>query len=442
VKHIIFEKSTIPLMFIFLSGAITPPFGVLWVSDFHGGDYLTTVNGLMFFVTRSEGGTWISRSGTTFFYALNVSTGAHVWNYSVDEWLTIAFDNQRVYFGGNNGHLVAANQDDGSIYWRLNLTGAILTSPVVENSTVYVGVRDVIYAISTLGEILWQKLIPSQPREDAKIAEGYSLPPEPGVHTEIISLLSQGHHLYGVITHEKTVVSGSDGNRPWARYASSDIFCVDPNSKEVKWLIPSPNYDKGLVGVSDEFVYFGTDPIYALDSYTGEITWNYTISLFHFYGSIKIQQIADELILIILPGKTICLNLTTCEIVWDSSGGFVSHDNKLYSSSSKQVIINNEVFSRIELSAIDCISGNLSWKHTFLDLDEGYGSPIVYDDKLFLLCSDKIYAFKSVIPPTLTFLGLDWWIWTITISVIAAIIGTFLVIYKRKRPTGPSRTQK
>jgi outer membrane protein assembly factor BamB len=302
------RRCIISCIFVFLlSTTLTPPFDVFYVSSFYGGSYVTAMNGLMFFVKRSGGGTWISRSGTTFFYALNVSTGTQVWNYSADEWLTINFDNQRVYFGGNNGHLIAANQDDGSIFWRLNLTGAILANPAVENSTVYVGVTDVIYAISTFGEILWQKTIPSQPREDAKIAEGYSLPPEPGVHTEIISLLSQGNYLYGVITHEKTVVWGSDGNRPWARYASSDIFCVDLTSKEIRWLIPSPQYDKGLVGVSADFVYWGDEPIYALKASTGELLWNFTT------GS-EIHQITSDVVLI-MNGDATYVNTTNGEII-------------------------------------------------------------------------------------------------------------------------------
>ena len=375
---------------------LTPYFVILWTSDFPGGDYIMVKNKIAYFAERRWGGTWISRSGTTFFHSLNLSDGSQPWNYSANDCLTVAIDDERVYFGSNNGYLMAVDAQRGLFLWKVNLTGAVLANPVIVNGTIYVGAGDTIYGISAFGEIVWQKRIPSQPREDAKVAWGYSLPPEPGVHTEIISLLSQNHYLYGVITHEKTVVWGSGDNRPWARYASSDIFAVDLNSYEIKWLVPSPCYDKVLVGVSDSFVYFGVDPIYALNSSTGVFVWNYTTNLF--YGSAKVQQIADDLILILMDSGVTCLNLTTRDVTWSSSG--VVFGNTLYSCRSKQIVIDNEVVPRIELRAIDCFSGNVLWEYTFIDLEERGAYPIVCDDTLLLLCSDKIYAFKYLIDIT------------------------------------------
>ena len=417
------------LLTVSVHAILTPPFDVLYVSSFYGGSYVKAMNGLMFFIEHSGGGSWISRFGTTFFYALNVSTGTQVWNYSADEWLTINFDSQRVYFGGNKGHLTAVNQKDGSVCWRLNLTGAILANPAVENNTVYVGVTDVIYAISAnSGDILWQKTIPSRPREDAKTAEGYGSPPEPGVHTEIISLLSQDHYIYGVITHEKTVVWG----RSWARYASSDIFCVDLSSKEIKWLIPSPQYDKGFVGVIADFVFLGNAPMYALNISTGEFLWNLTTDEFGLFPhEISVHQITSDVILVMGRDSTY-VNTTNGEIIRKGEPGFF-YKNKLYSCRTKLVVINNEVVPRIELREIDCLSGNISWTHTFLDLNEQYASPIIYNDVLFLVCSDRIYALRSSQrAPSLSFLGLDLLTWAIIIGVLTATLGAILMFYKKK----------
>lgn len=420
-------KAVTLFAFVFLlSGTLTPPFEIIWVSDFLGGDYVTVKNGIIYFAQQSWGGTWISRSGSTFFYSLNVSTGFPVWNYSANECLTVAIDDERVCFGSNNGYLMAVNARSGSFLWRVNLTGAILANPVIVNGIIYVGAGDTIFGISPSGETVWQKRIPSQPREDNLIGEMSGGICEPGVSikTEIISLFYGENSLFGIITHKKYVCGGR-----WSKkYASSDIFAVNLNSTEIKWLVPSPNYDKGLVGVSDKFVYFGMDPIHALNSSTGEFVWNYTTGLFH--GSAKIQQIADDLILIILPDRVTNLNLTTRDVLWSSSVRGVVSDNELYSCRSKQVVIDNEVVSRIELSTIDCFTGNISWKYTFLDFEEGYGCPIVCNDTLLLVCSDKIYAFKSKVQPSI---WASWWLWLIVGCLVIFSLTSFFVIKKRSR---------
>lgn len=373
---------------------LTPYFVILWTSDFPGGDYIMIKNKIAYFAERRWGGTWISRSGTTFFHSLNLSDGSQPWNYSANDCLTVAIDDERVYFGSNNGYLMAVDAQRGLFLWKVNLAGAVLANPVIVNGTIYVGAGDTIYGISAFGEIVWQKRIPSQPREDNLIGEmsGGICDPGVSVKTEIISLFHSENSLFGVITHEKYVCGGS-----WSKkYASSDIFAVDLNSYEIKWLVPSPCYDKALVGVSDSFIYFGVDPIHALNSSTGVFVWNYTTNLFH--GSAKVQQIADDLILILMDSGVTCLNLTTRDVTWSSSG--VVFGNTLYSCRSKQIVIDNEVVLRIELRAIDCFSGNVSWEYTFVDLEEGGAYPVVCNDTLLLLCSDKIYAFKYLIDIT------------------------------------------
>jgi hypothetical protein len=59
--------------------------------------------------------------------------------------------------------------------------------------------------------------------------------------------------------------------------------------------------------------------------------------------------------------------------------------------------------------------------------------PIIYEDILFLICSDKIYALKSSRNLAGVFLGLDFLTWAIIITVLAATIGIVLILYRKKR---------
>ena len=76
-------------------------------------------------------------------------------------------DEEKIYFGADNGHLLALNQKDGSVVWEFSETGystkegkIILSSPSIHKNTIYFGAYDGnLYAINkTTGRLRWKNM--------------------------------------------------------------------------------------------------------------------------------------------------------------------------------------------------------------------------------------------------------------------------------------------
>jgi outer membrane protein assembly factor BamB len=94
-------------------------------------------------------------SGNGKFWALNATTGAKRWSYTIDGCgstkgtcrigSSAAVVNGVVYFGAHNGYIYALNASTGALVWKKKLGDpakgyAIWSSPLVVNGLVYVGV--------------------------------------------------------------------------------------------------------------------------------------------------------------------------------------------------------------------------------------------------------------------------------------------------------------
>lgn len=134
-----------------------------WQVNLYGG-YLSypVIAGGRIFVTAGNGG-----GGTIWLYALNPATGHTDWsalvaNNALDDYVTLAYDGQRVFAYSSTGTLTAYAASTGHELWVLQLTDnntAFSAPPAAYDGDVYVstaGAGGTVYAISEAdGRVRW-----------------------------------------------------------------------------------------------------------------------------------------------------------------------------------------------------------------------------------------------------------------------------------------------
>ena len=113
-------------------------------------------------------GTIYFGSGDGRLYAIDATTGKHIWNFETGDVVHTApaISGNKIFVGSFDGHLYALNRSNGQQIWKFKTTGQrffprgeINGNPVVHKGVVYFGSRDFnFYALDEeLGYCLWLK---------------------------------------------------------------------------------------------------------------------------------------------------------------------------------------------------------------------------------------------------------------------------------------------
>lgn len=91
-----------------------------------------------------DGKVFVGSSDAQFFQAVDHATGQEVWRYNGGGpiWSSAAIAGPLLYFGVNDGHIVAVDKKSGLEKWRYKTGDRIFSSPLVENGVVYCGSDD------------------------------------------------------------------------------------------------------------------------------------------------------------------------------------------------------------------------------------------------------------------------------------------------------------
>ncbi|MDH3975489.1 MAG: PQQ-binding-like beta-propeller repeat protein [Deltaproteobacteria bacterium] len=83
-----------------------------------------------------------------------------LWDFSVEKGAEggTAFYEGKVYFGANDGHLYAVNEETGALEWSFNASSEILAPPIAVDGMLYVNsANDILYALDAhTGKQLWR----------------------------------------------------------------------------------------------------------------------------------------------------------------------------------------------------------------------------------------------------------------------------------------------
>ena len=215
-----------------LSPATVGGLSLLWKHTTHGpvGSSAAVASGVVY-VGSDDGNV----------YALNASTGALLWQYSIAAESSPAVASGVVYVSSEDGCVYALNAGTGTLFWR-NCTGIRLaSSPAVANGVVYVSLlTGNVYALSaSTGSRLWQysTVAPNYMYSSPAVADGV------------------------------VYIGSGDG-----------VYALNASTGALLWKYTTGNSVNSSPAVANGVVYVGSADhnVYALNAGTGALLWKYT----------------------------------------------------------------------------------------------------------------------------------------------------------------------
>jgi outer membrane protein assembly factor BamB len=175
-------------------------------------------------------------------YALDISTGAKLWNYTTGGgWSSPAVAGGMVYVGSLDGKVYALNISTGAKLWNYTTGDRVFSSPAVAGGIVFVGSGDKnVYALDAFtGVLVWN------------YTTGSYVESSPAVNNGTVFVGSEDHNVYAL--------DASTGAVVWNRTIGGSVY------------ESSPAVADGIV-----FVGSGDKNVYALNASTGAVVWSYT----------------------------------------------------------------------------------------------------------------------------------------------------------------------
>ena len=269
-----------------------------------------------------DGVLYISGGYGTSVYAINATTGAGIWNYTVATWIVSspAVADGMVYFGGFDKNVTAINATTGAFIWNFTTPGWIAaSSPAVEAGVVYIGggYGNAFYALNaTDGSQIWNYTLSNN------------------VHSS--PALSAGMVYFGSFDNNVYALDTATGAKVWNYSTAGDVFsspaiadgfvyigsydgnlyALNATNGAKIWNYTTGNWVASSPGVANGVVYVGSydNNVYAFDASTGAKLWNYTTG-----GAISSSPaISSNGFVYIGSGdnKTYAFNAQTGAVVW------------------------------------------------------------------------------------------------------------------------------
>jgi parallel beta-helix repeat protein len=222
-------------------------------------------------------------------YALDASTGVLVWSYTTGSYIedsspAVAYG--KVYIGSDDGRVYALNSLNGALVWNYSVasTSSVTSSPAVANGLVYVGsmyTPSKIYALNAFtGAPVWN------------YTPGSNVGSSPVVAGGMVYVGSMNDNLYALDASTGAVVwiyttGGGVSSSPAVAYnkvfvGSSDnrVYALDASTGTLAWSYKTGAGVFSSPAVADGKIYVGSadSRVYALDASTGALVWSYLTS--------------------------------------------------------------------------------------------------------------------------------------------------------------------
>jgi len=315
-------------------------------------------------------------------YALNSSTGTHIWNYTTGDIVesSPAVADGKVFIGSWDNKVYALNASTGSLIWNYTTGSSIgYSSPAVADGKVYIGSFDnKVYALNaSTGAVIWSYTTGSGVDSSPAVADGkvfigswdnkvYALNASTGTH---IWNYTTGDALYSSPTvADGKVFIGSWDNKVYALNASTGTHI---------WNYTTADDVDSSPAVADGKMYIGSrdNKIYALNASTGDLIWSYTTGS----GVLSSPAVADGKVFIgSYDYKVYALNATTGAVIWNyMTGSWVysspavadgkifigSFDTKVYAFGSHDVAISSVTTSTTKAYVGQIVDINVTAKN-------------------------------------------------------------------------------
>lgn len=301
--------------------------------------------------------------------------------------------------GGTPPILYALDADTGNVKWSRQTAAASHTSPAVDNNTIFIGNPCTNCSFEAIdantGSLKWSITL-AQGARDATTVDGivYFGSDDHYVRAAEIStgnLLWTSPDLGDGVTAVPAVANGKVFVGTW----SGNIYALDSNTGIILWQFPAGGVIFSSPSVIGNTVYVGsgTQNIYAINAEAGSQKWKFCCAEDSVWGS---PAVAEGILYVQdLVGKVHALDINTGTLLWSYKTGAAPS-----SSFSSAAIANGVVYigSQDEfVYAFNAKSGNLLWK--FQTGGPVLTSPAVANDMVYIGSQDgKLYAFGAGIP--------------------------------------------
>jgi outer membrane protein assembly factor BamB len=287
-------------------------------------------------------------------YALNASTGAQLWSYSIGNFVgsSPAVANGVVYVGGGVANLYALNASTGAKLWSYP-TGGGGGSPTVVNGVVYIGSQDhSVYALNaSTGSKLWS------------YATGYLVDSSPSVANGVV------------------YIDSLDGN----------VYALNASTGARLWSYPTEGSDNSSPAVANGVVYVAAyNTVYALNASTGALLWkDNTLA-----GVFSTPAVANGVVYVGSGNDVLALNASTGARLWS-----YTTENSVFSSPA---VANGVVYACSDtMYALNASTGAKLWSYPCPGV-----SPTVANGTLYIGSSafsvGSADLFLRIIPTTTT----------------------------------------
>ena len=221
--------------------------------------------------------------------AINISNHDIVWEYdcgSVES--TPFFCDDVIYFGSNDGHLYALNENNSEVVMNEKLGGEIKSSPLVVNDSVYAASTDSkLYCLGTDNDTNWNfttgdEILSSPAYVNDTVIFGsndgnlYCLNVSDGGLNWKVDLNNKVISSPTIDEHDNSVYIGSD---------EGNLTCIDIRDGTVKWSHSVGDKIQSTPALKDNLIVFASNNgnLYVLNKYTGqeEFTYNPGTILFN-----------------------------------------------------------------------------------------------------------------------------------------------------------------
>jgi len=234
-------------------------------------------NGLVFFGTENPGKIYAVDSGTGLAKWLHqVPTGASVYS-------SPAVVNDKVIVGSSDGNLLCLDQWEGQVLWTTHVGSGNISSPAVENGTVFVTSSIGVEAVDLLtGTLIWQYDTSWPVVSCPAVADSIVFVGSENNDRVFAFRDSTGQPLWIFPTGGWLTPPAVDSSKQLVIAGSKDfnLYCLDEQTGSVKWKFnDNPNYLSDPTISSNGLVYVGTHDgvLHCLSEDTGLEVWTYDV---------------------------------------------------------------------------------------------------------------------------------------------------------------------
>lgn len=312
-------------------------------------------------------------------YAVNVSTGREVWNYTTgtEVWATPLVTEDRVFIGSADDNFYALDRLNGTPVW-VNQTGNdIHSSAKLHNGIVVFGSLD--------GRL-------------------YFLDADSG--NEAIPPFRTGGQIHGTpAIVSDTAVFGSDDGK---------VYRVSLMDGSEIWNFTGSPIQPGEVRFSSAAiygsrVYIGSNNynFYCLDFDTGDLVWQFATGDFVYAspavhdGKVFVHSLDGFLYALPLDDPNADGNITSDEVIWEfetqDSGGGIEGGSSPAVADGKVIVGSRLGFTEGYVYVVDEENGDLVWRSA--KLPGTFSSPTIVDGRIFIGAADgAMYGFSELAP--------------------------------------------